>query len=338
MNSPLSRRELIRTLGRLALTTLPAASLLSCRKNREQETDLTNGNIDVAILPCSEYDPEALLHAIRSGWEATRSPDIKGKRVVIKPNIVDFDPERPVNTDPRFVEALIRHLNTLQAAEVIVAEGSSHNRDAEMIWNKSGYRELCSAYGISLVDLNYDDLRLIENRTRESSLLLDLYLPVTLLDADVVISAAKMKTHRWAGITLSLKNMLGAVPGMKYGWPKNVLHWNGIPESICEINANLAVHYAAIDGVVGMEGYGPLLGSAKKAGVILMGESPLAVDATAARVMGVNPPRVDYFRLARMMNLGTFEDKEIRIGGISARKSRTDFALPDDFRYLRALG
>ena len=70
----------------------------------------------------------------------------------------------------------------------------------------------------------------------------------------------KLKTHHWAGVTLSLKNFFGCMPGRVYGWPKNVLHVRGIPESILDINAAVRPHLAIVDGIVGMEGDGPIMG------------------------------------------------------------------------------
>jgi len=64
----------------------------------------------------------------------------------------------------------------------------------------------------------------------------------------------KIKTHHWAGVTLSLKNMFGIVPGTKYGWPKNLLHWSGIHESILDICATVPIHFVIADGITAMEG------------------------------------------------------------------------------------
>src|SRR5262245_66568541 len=91
----------------------------------------------------------------------------------------------------------------------------------------------------------------------------------------------KLKTHHWAGVTLSLKNMFGVVPGSVYGWPKNALHWAGIHGSILDINSSLPIpQFAIVDGIVGMEGNGPLQGQAKQSGVLILGEDLVAVDAT----------------------------------------------------------
>jgi len=76
---------------------------------------------------------------------------------------------------------------------------------------------------MSFAVLNRDDVRQVKVTT---SFTLDLlWVPQTILAADLVVSMPKVKTHHWAGVTLSLKNMFGTIPGSVYGWPKNVLHW-----------------------------------------------------------------------------------------------------------------
>ena len=57
-----------------------------------------------------------------------------------------------------------------------------------------------------------------------------------MVQADFVVSMPKLKTHHWVGMTASMKNFYGVLPGIKYGWPKNVLHHNGIPETVADIN------------------------------------------------------------------------------------------------------
>jgi hypothetical protein len=79
-----------------------------------------------------------------------------------------------------------------------------------------------------------------------------------------------------------MKNLFGLMPGTVYGWPKNVLHMAGIESSILDIVATVRPHLAIVDGIVGMEGDGPILGDPRAAGVLVMGTSFPAVDATAA--------------------------------------------------------
>jgi len=78
-----------------------------------------------------------------------------------------------------------------------------------------------------------------------------MWLPRAVLEADFVVSMPKVKTHHWSCVTLSMKNMFGVVPGAKYGWPKNILHWKGIQESILDVCATVPVHFVIADGDCG---------------------------------------------------------------------------------------
>src|ERR1041384_8413297 len=98
-----------------------------------------------------------------------------------------------------------------------------------------------------------------------------------------------VKTHHWAGVTLSMKNMFGVVPGTKYGWPKNVRHWKGIHRSILDICATVPIHFVIADGVIAMEGNGPLHGTHRHLGKIVLANDPVAADFVCARLMGLNP-------------------------------------------------
>ena len=66
----------------------------------------------------------------------------------------------------------------------------------------------------------------------------ELWVPKVLRDTEVVVSMPKLKTHHWVGVTMSLKNCFGCMPGRVYGWPKDVFHVRGIPESILDIAAD----------------------------------------------------------------------------------------------------
>ena len=110
------------------------------------------------------------------------------------------------------------------------------------------------------MDLNHDEVFRTPNRLRFTAMT-HLALPATLRRADILVSMPKMKTHHWVGVTLAMKNLFGVMPGIAYGWPKNVLHQAGIPGSIVDINAAVHPHLAIVDGIVGMEGDGPIMGT-----------------------------------------------------------------------------
>src|SRR5262249_32289797 len=143
------------------------------------------------------------------------------------------------------------------------------------------------------IDLNPDDIYTRRN-SRGFTGLRQLFLPVTLRRADVIVSLPKLKTHHWVGMTCAMKNLFGVMPGICYGWPKNVLHREGIPQSILVITRAVGADLAIVDGIIAMEGDGPILGAPRAAGVLAMGTNLTAVDATMARIMEIDPRQIPY--------------------------------------------
>ncbi len=221
---------------------------------------------------------------------------IARKRVVLKPNLVEFNPAAPINTNPVFVAAAASAFAALGAASVQIAEGPGHRRMTLDMAEAAGYFENVSKFEDRFTDLNLDEVTKIRLRNPFSSLK-ELYLPHTVLGCDLLVSLPKMKTHHWAGATLAMKNLFGVVPGGVYGWPKNVLHWAGIHECIADLHNLFPRQFCLVDGIEGMEGNGPILGSTKKAGLIIGGTHPPSVDVTCCRIMQIDPTKVGYLNL-----------------------------------------
>src|ERR1051326_6077607 len=161
------------------------------------------------------------------------------------------------------------------------------------------------------------------------------YLPNTVQGAGLLVSMAKMKTHHWTGATLSMKNLFGVVPSGIYGWPKNVLHWAGIHESIADLHATFPRQFAIVDGIVGMEGNGPISGVPKHSGVIVAGHDPVAVDSTCCRIMRIDPQQIGYLNLASTHPGTNLAESQIRQIGMPIAEVATRFELPPNFQRLR---
>jgi len=257
---------------------------------------------------------------------------LRGKKVLLKPNLVGPDPLGVTNTHPAVIAASRESLLRLGAEQVLIGEGPALDRDTEAILESIGLRHYAGPLAGVFVDLNVDDVERVLLKTTASRLK-ELYLPKTVLGADFVISMPKLKTHHWAGVTLSLKNMFGIVPGSCYGWPKNVLHWAGIDSAILDINAAVRPDFAIVDGIVGMEGNGPIQGEPKNSGVLILGDDPVAVDATCCRVMGLLPEKVRYLTQAGIL-LGHIQPDKIQQLGESVASVRTPFSVLDNFKHL----
>lgn len=288
----------------------------------------------VAILAAAEYG-KSLRDIIQRGIKQC-DLTVQNKRVLLKPNLVEFDPNGVINTHPALIEATVDAFKSLGAREVIVAEGPGHRRDNEYLLSASGLYDVIKEHRIRYVDLNNDDVRLTQLKSGFTNLK-QLYLPETLYNADLLISMPKLKTHHWAGVTLSLKNMFGIIPGSVYGWPKNALHWAGINGSIVDINSSLPLpRFAIVDGIVGMDGNGPLQGQAKKAGVLVFGADLVAVDATAARLMKIEPRKVKYLETAGEF-LGNLGYEQIEQVGEPVERYQQDFRVIEAFADLKKI-
>ncbi len=247
----------------------------------------------VVIVRRSTYDVASLELEVDRVL-ATFALPVSGKRVVLKPNFVEYDPKGVINTNPALVGVVAQAFRRLGASSVVIAEGPGHRRDNAYLLSASGLLDMMRDLKVPYVDLNTDNVVRVSCRSDYSGLGA-LWLPRTIVDADLVVSMPKLKTHHWAGVTLSMKNLFGIMPGSVYGWPKNVLHQHGIQESILDISAALArAPFTIVDGIVGMEGNGPIQGTAVASEVLIFGDDPVAVDATAARVMEVDPAKVAY--------------------------------------------
>ncbi len=318
-----SRREMLAAGG---AAVVGGGMVTGLRQWKRHEGGLRS---DVLIAKAPGYDAD-LANLISEGLTTLgidRSA-IRGRRVLLKPNLVETAVGRSdINTNPAVMIAAVEAFRRLDAREVIVAEGQGHRRDSWLVLDESGMGEALDAAGVSYIDLNHDEFAAVDNLGGWTSLE-SLHLPKAVLDADWIVSVPKLKTHHWVGVTCAMKNLFGVMPGVVYGWPKNVLHRCGIHESILDINATVKPALTIVDGIVGMEGDGPVMGSPIMVGCLIMGRNLTAVDATATRVMGLNPYGIRYLKTASG-RLGPIHDCNITQHGEPIDAVRTRFDVLD---------
>lgn len=257
---------------------------------------------------------------------------VENKRILLKPNLVEFSPYAPIHTNPILVTSVLEAVTSLGAQNVIIAEGPGHRRITLDMAQAAGFFAAIPRFEDRFVDLNIDDVRRV-TLSNPVSRLKELYLPETVFDCDLIVSLPKMKTHHWAGATLSMKNLFGMVPGSVYGWPKNILHWSGIDECVVDIQRLFPHQFAIVDGIEAMEGNGPILGKSKHLGLIVAGSHPPSVDATCCRIMGIDPTKIRYLSLIKDTAGGDWSS--IQDTGENVATVRSPFALHHDLEHLR---
>ena len=296
-------------------------------------------NASVFVARNQRYDGP-IEQTIRDGLVATGFDPaaVRGRRVLLKPNLVEPIRSCPQMTTNPAVVVAAADVFRRWGADVTVGEGPGHIRDTELALCESGMQDALDRAKLPFADLNYSQLGWIDNGGRASSLA-GFHFPTQVLEADLIVSMPKMKTHHWVGYTGALKNLYGVIPGIKYGWPKNVLHYAGIPESIFDINASLPKTVSIVDGILAMEGDGPIMGSAKPMGLLVIGTNNTAVDATLGRIMGFEPSKIGYLQLAAE-RLGPIDEASIDQRGERWQDVASGFRIIDapQLRGLRAAG
>jgi uncharacterized protein (DUF362 family) len=318
-----TRRKFIPLAGAAVLGTYAGIKL----QRPPKLPDGPPGNSAVSIQRARSYSDDLVSRMLEGIRQCRLDP--RGKRVLLKPNLVEFDSATVINTDASVIAAAVEVFQKLGASEVRIGEGPGHRRDTLDLADDARYRSTIPKFETIFTDLNRDDVSSVRGFAEEP----EFYFANTVLAADLIVSLAKMKTHHWAGATLSMKNFFGLVPGSVYGWPKNKLHYIGIPESVVALNRKFRNTFAIVDGIVGMEGNGPIQGTPKPVGVLVMGSDLVAVDATCCRIMGINPEKVEYLQMAA--DLGHVHPERIEQRGEAVASVRSNFALIDEYKDLR---
>ncbi|MEM1538158.1 MAG: DUF362 domain-containing protein [Candidatus Nezhaarchaeales archaeon] len=255
----------------------------------------------VVVVKC--YDAYA---AVQLGL--TELPLPRLRRVVVKPNLI-IDKPAPVTTPVDLVEALARYYKDY---EVIVAEGSGWCETWEA-FKRLGYLKLADEGLAKLVDLNNDDYEVLEDP--EALTLKRFKAPLTLKGA-YIVSAAVLKEHSLTGVSLTLKNMLGATLGSGTAIAKKGRFHRRLDESIVDVNAYLKPSLAVIDAREACIG-GELGGTVKRYGLIIFSEDQVAADAVGASILGFDPLSIRHLKLAQERGLGVADLKRIEIKALN---------------------
>ncbi|MCL2819744.1 MAG: DUF362 domain-containing protein [Oscillospiraceae bacterium] len=260
----------------------------------------------VYIAKCEDYEQERVSEAVERvldefGGAAAILGD--GKKVVVKPNLImPRKPEDAATTHPTVVEAVCAAFVKAGAeVSIIDSTGGPHTKLVlRMLYGKTGMKTAAAESGANISfntkskTVKYPEARIMQK--------FSLLSPV--LDADLVISVAKMKTHVFQSMTGCVKNLFGCIPGMG----KPLLHrkyskkedFAGMLVDICEY---IKPGFNIIDGVYGMEGAGPTGGTPKHTGAIIGGLSPYTVDLAQCSLMGLRPDTVNTLHEAASRNL-----------------------------------
>jgi len=249
------------------------------------------------------------------------------KPILIKPNYINArHPSTGITTDSRVIEGVVKFLKQHDAEEIIIGEGSGF-ADTLEAFQVAGVNAVAERWNVKLVDLNKDEF--LEVSPPNPLALKKVKIAKTALES-TIISVPKLKPHRLARVTLSLKNMMGAVT------PKGSIH-RPLSEKIVDLASIIKPNVAVIDGIIAGEGH-ETSGNPVEMNLVIAGTDPVAVDAVGAAVMNIPPERVKHLRLAEERGLGTCNLKEITVLGEPIEKVKKKFRTSFLSKFLVHLG
>lgn len=253
--------------------------------------------------------------------------DLEGKKIVsIKPNLcTPKSSASGATVDPRIVEALIEKIRSVASCQINIVETNNSKASADRMFKYLGYDAFSRKYeDVHCVNLSSD------SRIRvhlDGEILSSIQVPESMIFSEYLISVGKLKTHVDYLYTGVLKNQYGFLVG-----PRAQYH-GFMSKALVDLNRFYKPDLSIIDGVVGMEGFGPTDGTPKPVGVIVASKDPVAADATAAKIIGINPARVGYLKLAKKKGIGAWEKSELV--GSSIEEVATPFAfIPARYYHL----
>jgi uncharacterized protein (DUF362 family) len=244
-----------------------------------------------------------------------------GSRVLIKPNLTAEESlwEKGILTGPVFMQALVEEVQEAKPAEVIVAEAIAVGLNTKKAFAANGYGAMARATGARLLDL-YDG-EFEEIKIPAGGLLKSVRVSREVLRADFFINAPVLKTHFASTLTAAMKNLKGTTTYDE----KKRFHYLGLNKAFTELNAVLKPHLNVVDGLIAMEGDGPVAGTPVGLNILMAGTDAVAVDTIAARVMGIDPTEVLSLCLAQGMGLGVWDEKDITVLGTPIEEVRRPF-------------
>ncbi len=259
-------------------------------------------------------------------------------RVLIKPNLTSDENcwQNGTVTGPVFMQALIEEVQKASPAEIIVGEAIAVGLNTKKAFTANGYVEMARKTGVKLLD--FYDGEFEELKAPEGGVLKNVRVSREVLRADFFINAPVLKTHFASTMTAAMKNLKGTTTYQE----KKRFHALGLNQAVAELNAVLKPHLIVVDGLIGLEGDGPVAGTPVGLNLVKAGTDAVAVDTIAARMMGIDPSEVLTLCLAQGMGYGVWNEEEIRILGPSIEEVRRPFRracapLPRDRKNIRFL-
>lgn len=268
----------------------------------------------VALVRCESYEYSEVKKAVERGFELLGGISRfskAGEKILLKPNLVAADPPEKCSTTNNIVFKVVAEAFVKTGAQVRYGD-SPGVHSPEYAARKSRIQEAASEVGIEIADFhNGQEVFFAEGNQNKRFI-----IAKGVLESDGLVSISKFKTHGFARITGAVKNQFGCIPGpLKGEFHAKITDATLFAKMLVDINKLIKPRLYILDAVYAMEGNGPRSGRPRKLGFLLFSEDPVAVDATACRIINLNPEYVPTIVYGKEGGLGTYLQEEIQLVG-----------------------
>lgn len=260
----------------------------------------------VAVGSVNNIDSEAEICRVLSNVLNFYKPIIRvcsNAVIVIKVNLcLLIGPETGGTVDPVVAKLLCRwFLENYEIKKIYLAEADATHLDADMAFRALGWTEVVDELEkVSILNISRDDQ--VTVRPKGATYLTEIKASRTLMEADLLVSLAKLKTHAQEKITCIMKNQFGSIP-YKY----KIIYHKKLTEAICDAVSARIPDLCVIDGLIAMEGNGPTNGVPKRTKLLMASNDPISMDHFCAKIMGFSPMTVPHLRLGIKRELGRIQ-------------------------------
>jgi uncharacterized protein (DUF362 family)/NAD-dependent dihydropyrimidine dehydrogenase PreA subunit len=267
-------------------------------------------------MKCDTYDENKVLETIRKGPDLIGGINIfvkAGERIVLKPNVlIGTSPEKCVTTHPSVFKAVGTLIK--EAGSSVYYGDSPGFGDTEAHFKRAGLKQIADEMEFGLAD--FGSGRSVSHK--DALLIKQFVIASGVLDSDGLVSLPKFKTHGLTRLTGAVKNQFGCIPGLRKGqYHAKLPDPYDFSTMLVDLNTAIKPRLYVMDGIVAMEGNGPRSGNPKSLNVLLLSDDPIALDATACRIIDLDPEIVPTSKPGEKAELGTYHAENIEIVGES---------------------
>lgn len=292
-----------------------------------------NEKIKVAIEKCGSYSFDEVYASVEKMMELCPPPDVKGKTVLVKPNMLSpKKPEAAICTHPAVVGAVVKAF-TARGARVIAGESPATA-------NSTAAAKIVGTYDAVINNggewIPFDESITVD--CPDARIMKQFQFARAFSEADVIVSVAKLKTHQLMSYTGAMKNLFGMMVGLK----KAQMHFiypdkKSFSDFLVDLNIACKAQYAVMDAIVGMEGPGgPGNGDPVQLGFLSASSNILALDWICSKAVGYNPHNVMYLEAALNRGVWLEDEADIEVTGTSIEEVKPrSFKIVVDTATLR---